>query len=46
VTLDRHIEAVHGHAKQIIDKLLMMDFDFYRGAQHDNSSRQNVDRWI
>ena len=46
INLDRHIEAVHGPAEQIIEKLLSMDSDFYRGAQHDCSTRQNVDRWM
>jgi hypothetical protein len=46
VNLDYHIEMVQGPAEQIIDKLLMMDSDFYRGGPHDDSTRQNVDRWI
>ena len=46
INLDRFIEAVQGPAEQIIDKLLMMDADFYRGGQHDDSTRQNIDRWV
>jgi hypothetical protein len=46
LNLDRHIEAVYGPAEQIDYKLLRMDYDFYRGAQHDDSTRQNVDRWM
>ena len=46
INLDRFIEAVQGPAEQIIDKLLMMDADFYRGGQHDDSTRQNIYRWV
>jgi hypothetical protein len=46
INLDRFIETVQGPAEQIIDKLLMMDADFYRGGPHDISSCQNIDRWM
>jgi hypothetical protein len=46
INLDRFIETVQGPVEQIIDKLLMMDSDFYRGRQHDNSTSQNIDRWM
>jgi hypothetical protein len=32
INLDRHVEAVHGPAEQIVDKLLQMDSDFFRGS--------------
>jgi hypothetical protein len=46
INLDRYAEAVHGPDEQIVDKLLRMDSDFYRGSQHDDSTQQNVDRWM
>jgi hypothetical protein len=46
INLDRFIETVQGPTEQIIDKLLMMDADFYRGGPHDISSCQNIDRWM